>query len=52
MRQSIAGAPTRPTSPRIWAVLEALAYAGAVLDPTGALAIHRFRRSAEEHHDG
>jgi hypothetical protein len=52
MRQSIASAPARATSPRIWALLESLAYAGAILDPTGALAIHRFRRSAEEHHAG
>jgi hypothetical protein len=35
---------------RIWAVLEAMAYAGAVIDPSGVLATHRFRRIQEEQH--
>jgi hypothetical protein len=52
MRQSIASAPTRATNPRIWALLEALAYAGAILDPTGALVAHRFRSYRKESHDG
>jgi hypothetical protein len=41
-----------PARSRIWAVLEALAYAGAVIDPSGVLASHRFRRPREEQHDG
>jgi hypothetical protein len=36
--------------PRLWAVLEAMAYAGAVIDPSGVLATHRFRRIHEEQH--
>jgi hypothetical protein len=39
----------RPVPSRIWAVLEALAYAGAVIEPTGVLAVHRFRRPQEQH---
>jgi hypothetical protein len=35
---------------RIWAVLEAMAYAGAVIDPSGVLATQRFRRIQEEQH--
>jgi hypothetical protein len=35
---------------RIWAVLEAMAYAGAVIDPSGVLATQRFRRIQEERH--
>jgi hypothetical protein len=41
--------PPRERS-RIWAVLEAMAYAGAVIDPSGVLATHRFRRIQEEQH--
>jgi len=53
-------APTDPAPPerdqpprgrsRIWAVLEAMAYAGAVIDPSGVLATQRFRRIQEERH--
>jgi hypothetical protein len=35
------------TTPRYWAVLEALAYAGTLLDPTGILAAERLRRMRE-----
>jgi hypothetical protein len=35
------------TTPRYWALLEALAYAGTVLDPTGILAAERLRRIRE-----
>jgi hypothetical protein len=34
----------------IWAVLEAMAHAGAVIDPSGVLATHRFRRLREAQH--
>jgi hypothetical protein len=33
---------------RLWTVIEALAYAGAVVDPTGILAVERLRRAQEE----
>jgi hypothetical protein len=33
---------------RIWAVLEALAYAGAFIDPSGILAVQRLRQAQEE----
>jgi hypothetical protein len=36
----------RPT--RLWTPLEALGYAGALVDPTGVLASRRYRRAAEE----
>jgi hypothetical protein len=42
----------RPARPRIWAVLEALAYAGASIDPSGVLVSQRFRRYLEEERDG
>jgi hypothetical protein len=32
----------RPGPSRIWTVLDALAYAGAYIDPTRVLAAHRF----------
>jgi hypothetical protein len=41
-----------PARSRIWAVLEALAYAGASIDPSGVLVSHRFRRYREQQHDG
>ena len=41
--------PTHKRS-RVWALLEAMAYAGAVIDPSGVLATHRFRRIQEEQH--
>ena len=45
--QSAAGATrrgesTKPT--RTWRVLEAMAYAGAFIDPTGALVLQRLRQ--------
>jgi hypothetical protein len=43
---------TRPEASRVWAVLEALAYAGAFIDPSGVLASQRFRRPQEEQHVG
>jgi hypothetical protein len=33
---------------RIWTLLEALAYAGAYIDPSGVLAVQRLRQSKEE----
>jgi hypothetical protein len=33
---------------RIWALLEALAYAGAFIDPSGILAMQRLRQTQEE----
>jgi hypothetical protein len=39
------GEGTRPT--RTWRVLEAMAYAGAYIDPTGVLAVERLRRIRE-----
>jgi hypothetical protein len=36
----------RPT--RVWALLEALGYAGALIDPTGVLAAERFRRAEDQ----
>jgi hypothetical protein len=39
--------------PRMWALLEALAYAGAYIDPTGVLAAQRFAQMREmERHRG
>jgi hypothetical protein len=38
--------------PRVWALLEAMAYAGAFIDPTGALALQRLRRTREGGNDG
>jgi hypothetical protein len=38
----------RPARSRIWAVLEALAYAGATIDPSGVLVSQRFRRYQDE----
>jgi hypothetical protein len=38
---------------RMWALLEALAYAGAYIDPTGVLAAQRFAQMREmERHRG
>ena len=42
----------RPARSRIWAVLEALAYAGATIDPSGVLVSQRLRRYQEEQRDG
>jgi hypothetical protein len=33
---------------RVWTLIEALAYAGAVIDPSGILAVERLRRAREE----
>jgi hypothetical protein len=33
---------------RIWALVEALAYAGAFIDPSGILAVQRLRQAQEE----
>jgi hypothetical protein len=37
-----------PRPSRLWAVVEALAYAGAVIDPSGILAVQRMRQAQEE----
>jgi hypothetical protein len=34
----------RPAPSKAGRILEAMAYAGVLFDPTGALAVHRFRR--------
>jgi hypothetical protein len=36
-----------PAPSRLWRLLEALAYAGALIDPSGALVAQRFRRAEE-----
>jgi hypothetical protein len=33
---------------RLWTMIEALAYAGAFIDPSGILAVQRLRRAQEE----
>jgi hypothetical protein len=38
----------RPKPSRAWALLEALAWSGAFIDPTGVLAVERLRRAREE----
>ena len=47
--------PTGPTDPRserrrarLWSFVEALAYAGAFIDPSGVLAVQRLRQAQEE----
>ena len=42
------GRDRRPEPSRLWALLEALAYAGAYVDPSGVLAIQRLRQAKEE----
>ena len=37
---------------RLWTLIEALAYAGAMVDPSGILAVERLRRAEEEARDG
>jgi len=38
---------------RVWTLIEALAYAGALVDPSGILAVERLRRAeAEEERNG
>jgi hypothetical protein len=61
MRQSTATTATRDAADhadrdrepsRTWAVLGALAHAGAFIDPSGVLASQRFRRPREDQHVG
>ena len=33
---------------RLWTIIEALAYAGAFIDPSGILAVQRLRQAREE----
>jgi len=37
-----------PGPSRLWTLIEALAYAGAYVDPSGILAVERLRRAKEE----
>jgi hypothetical protein len=37
-----------PRPSRLWTLIQALAYAGALIDPTGILAFERFRQAQEE----
>ena len=37
-----------PRRSRLWALIEALAYAGAITDPSGIMAVERLRRANEE----
>ena len=37
-----------PRRSRLWTVIEALAYAGAFIDPSGILAVQRLRQAQEE----
>ena len=37
-----------PRRSRLWNVIEALAYAGAYIDPSGILAVQRLRQAQEE----
>jgi hypothetical protein len=41
-----------PRSARLWALLGALGYASAVIDPTGVLAAQRLRHAEEEWRHG
>ena len=41
-----------PERSRIWVLLEALAYAGAYIDPTGVLVAQRFARIRDEQRHG
>ena len=38
----------RPEPSKLWTLIEALAYAGALIDPSGVLAAQRFRDALEE----
>ncbi|HEV8554793.1 MAG TPA: hypothetical protein VGR06_00150 [Actinophytocola sp.] len=42
----------KPKPSRIWVLLEALAYGGAYIDPTGVLARQRFARIREAQRHG
>ena len=58
LRDPVPADRLRPTDPtdhvrerrqaRLWTLIEALAYAGAVVDPSGVLAVERLRRAKEE----
>ena len=37
-----------PGRSRLWTLIEALAYAGAIVDPSGIMAVERLRRAKEE----
>ena len=37
---------------RLWTLIEALAYAGAYIDPSGILAVQRLRQAQEEERNG
>jgi hypothetical protein len=37
-----------PRRSRLWTFIEALAYAGAYIDPSGILAVQRLRQAQEE----
>jgi hypothetical protein len=37
---------------RLWAMIEALAYAGAYIDPSGIMAVQRLRQAQEEERNG
>jgi hypothetical protein len=37
-----------PRRSRLWTLIEALAYAGAFIDPSGILAVQRLRQAREE----
>jgi hypothetical protein len=37
-----------PGRSRLWALIEALAYAGAIADPSGIMALERLRRAKDE----
>jgi hypothetical protein len=41
-------APGRKPTSRIWTLIEALAYAGALVDPSGILAVERLRQAKQE----
>ena len=39
---------TERSRSRLWTLIEALAYAGAYIDPSGILAVERLRQAKEE----
>ena len=41
-----------PGRSRLWTLIEALAYAGAIVDPSGILAVQRLRQAQEEERNG
>jgi hypothetical protein len=46
------GAAAERRRARLWTVIEALAYAGAYIDPSGILAVQRLRQAQEEERRG